>query len=398
MPSFTNINPGDLVQAFQVQQLIDALAGTPAKGVPLAPVALSDATNYALTVENLEATNSRALSVLKSDGTLLIRADINGVVLGSGTSPVTINGNTTYGGTVTLPSQSVNNSMLGVDVARANLLTNGGFEIWQRGTSGLAAGFGADRWNASVGAGSSFNGAIGRDSANADTAFGSTYCWSCTNYTHSAASQLDQAVETNGPGLRGRPVTFSMRVRTNVANHLRLQLIDVDGSTVLGSSAFHSGNNTYQTLSVTGTPNATTAGGKLICRVQFNASSTVNFLDNAMLVIGSVAADYAPMHSADDLARCLRYYEKIGPTATQPQLGAYDTAGNQIVQTLSFAAKKAVTPTLTIGGTFAYANASGVMWDYPDLGTGRFGATVTGTGHATVYSNSSGFLLAEANP
>ena len=33
----------------------------------------------------------------------------------------------------TIPNGSISNAQLGPDVARANLLTNGGFEIWQRG-------------------------------------------------------------------------------------------------------------------------------------------------------------------------------------------------------------------------------------------------------------------------
>ena len=35
-----------------------------------------------------------------------------------------------------------------------------------------------------------------------------------------------------------------------------------------------------------------------------------------MLVVGSVAADYAPMHPADDLARCQRYYQTLGRNGT----------------------------------------------------------------------------------
>lgn len=83
MPVLTDVLAGSLAQAVQVQQIIDALKGTPSKGVPVALTALNDASNYALTVRNNDATNSRALSVLKSDGTTLISADVTGVTLGS---------------------------------------------------------------------------------------------------------------------------------------------------------------------------------------------------------------------------------------------------------------------------------------------------------------------------
>ena len=42
------------------------------------------------------------------------------------------------------------------------------------------------------------------------------------------------------------------------------------------------------------------------------AAAGTYYVDNAMLVVGSQPADYAPLHPADDLARCLRYYEIIG--------------------------------------------------------------------------------------
>jgi hypothetical protein len=300
--------------------------------------------------------------------------------------------------TAELANSAVTNAKLASDVARANLLTNGGFEIWQRGTSGLGPGYTADRWSAGIGSGSSFNATIQRDSANADTSFGSTYCWSCTNYTHSAVSILDQAVEANGPGLRGRPVTFSMRVRTNVANHIRLQLIDVDGSS-LGTSAFHSGGNTYETLSVTGTPNATTAGGKILCRVQFNATSTVNLLDNAMLVIGSVAVDYLPRHPADDLMRCLRYYEVLGPNATASlEVSAYSTAGGTPSETFQYH-PKGVIPTVTKVGTWPVANCSQPTIAGPDTDSCYLTITVTAAGIGNTWNGNAGNkITVEANP
>ena len=52
--SFSDVRPGDPINASNVQQVIDALKGTAGKGVPLSPTAVNNATNYALTVENLD--------------------------------------------------------------------------------------------------------------------------------------------------------------------------------------------------------------------------------------------------------------------------------------------------------------------------------------------------------
>jgi hypothetical protein len=81
MPTLNDVLAGSLAQAVQVQQIIDAMKGTTNKGVPVSYTSLNDPNNYALTVRNLDPTNSRALSVLKSDGTSLITADATGVKL-----------------------------------------------------------------------------------------------------------------------------------------------------------------------------------------------------------------------------------------------------------------------------------------------------------------------------
>src|SRR5262249_46089074 len=50
--------------------------------------------------------------------------------------------------TADLANNAVTNAKLGTDTARLNLLTNGGFEIWQRGAGpfNTASAFTADRW------------------------------------------------------------------------------------------------------------------------------------------------------------------------------------------------------------------------------------------------------------
>jgi len=92
--------------------------------------------------------------------------------------------------------------------------------------------------------------------------------------------------------------------------------------------------------------------------VQIDAATTV-YLDNAMLVVGNVAADYAPLHPADDLAQCLRYYEAAGatPGMTIAMGQAWAATGAVIVVPLQV--QKAVTPTVTLSaaGTYAVSNA-----------------------------------------
>ncbi|MPZ68609.1 MAG: hypothetical protein GEU71_03680 [Actinobacteria bacterium] len=81
MPTFTKATSGgtDLIEAEDLNQIIDALIGTSGKGVPLSPTAVSDAIAYALSVKNTDATNSRAAIFYAADGSVLFQADGNGV-------------------------------------------------------------------------------------------------------------------------------------------------------------------------------------------------------------------------------------------------------------------------------------------------------------------------------
>lgn len=99
MSPFVRVNPGDPIQSAQLDQILDAWTGVTAKGVPMALTALSDPSNYALTVQNLEPTNSRALNVLKSDGTVLLQANSSGLTIGA---PLHVPGNTTIDGTLSV--------------------------------------------------------------------------------------------------------------------------------------------------------------------------------------------------------------------------------------------------------------------------------------------------------
>src|SRR5499427_6370119 len=118
-----------------------------------------------------------------------------------------------------------------------------------------------------------------------------------------AGNAVVQKLEATG--IAGRTITASMMVLVPNANMARLR-IDNDVGGVGTPGAYHSGNSQYQALTVTAAIPANATAVYLI--VELNQSAGF-YLDNAMLVVGSTPADYQPLHPADDLARCLRYYE-----------------------------------------------------------------------------------------
>jgi len=295
--------------------------------------------------------------------------------------------------TADLANNAVTNAKLGTDIARSNLLTNGGLEIWQRASSGFATSgstLTADGWVANTAGTDTLS--VTRDTANAD---GVGACLAAVYTRNTGGSNIaNRPVNEQMAMLSGKTVSLSMRVKCSTANAVQLRLYDNVTGATLGS--FHSGNSQYQTLTVTKTLAA--SGITVISAdLEFQQSCTA-YLDNAMLVLGSVPADYAPLHPADDLARCLRYYEKIGPSSNLPELFAYQQAGALFLQTLLWRAIKPATPTVTIGGTFSYINASAGSASYQTVDGVLFGATATAAGAAAVYSNGSGYITAESNP
>jgi len=383
MSPFARVNPGDLIQAQNLNQVVGSLNGTSGQGVPITQTSVNDATNYALSVQNLEVTNSRALNVLKSDGSLLIRADVNGVNLGN---------TTITGPTLTVPNASIGNAKLGPDVARANLLTNGGFEIWQRGNGPFVSAYCADRWQASGAALS-----VSRDVTNTDTP-GS--CAAAT-VTASGSNLLFQALSLNEgswANLYGKTLSFSARVRTSTANAVRLSIYDSVNNLRYGS--YHTGSGAYQTLTVTA-PIAVGATGVIQVSVHFDVACTA-YVDNSILVVGSQPADYVPLHPADDLARCLRYYELIGEGVGSGWVmgGTVATAASQAIWlTVPYKARKAVAPTVTKNGTWQVANcAQPTVWQSSSNDTILL-ATSSAAGAANFYANAAGQnLTIEANP
>jgi hypothetical protein len=391
VPTLNDVLAGSQAQAVQVQQIIDALKGTPNKGVPVALVSLNDPNNYALTVQNDDPVNSRALSVLKADGTTLISADATGVTLGA---PVNVPPGSISG--TAIAAGSITNAMLGPDVARANLLTNGGFEQWQRGNGPFTVNgaYGPDRWL--VGLAGTDTLSVSRDTVNADVP--SQYCAACTFVlgTGAGGTSLTQSSNDLYVSLRGKTVTVSARVKTSVANGIRFRLND-GGTTGVQRGNFHTGSGVYETISLTYAVSANAA--QLALNVEFDVSGTY-YLDNAMLVVGSQAATYVPMHPADDLARCLRYYETVGYGVSQFLYAGWSgAAGEAVGAPLRWQAVKAVTPTVTKVGTWSVVNCAQPTASVPYLDGAQLYALSTAIGHVQYSAaTNTAYLTSESNP
>jgi hypothetical protein len=288
--------------------------------------------------------------------------------------------------------------------ATANLLTNGGMEVWQRGNGPFtaAAAYCADRWQLSQGAGSTIS--ASRDGANADA--GSQYCLAAV-YTHAVASRVYQTVE-QWAQLRGRTVTLVIRVRTATASAVRVSVWDsVNG---FRYSAYHTGGGAYETLAVTA-PIAAAATGVQV-GVNLDASCTA-YADSAVLVDGSTAPPFAPLHPAEEMIRCQRYYESLGGAdANEMMMMGRVTTATLAVFNWVFAVPKPVTPVMSASNASdfliqsAVTNHPGTAIAYaiPGVRSVRVDLTASGGGMTAHWAvglcaaNTTARLVAESNP
>jgi len=233
----------------------------------------------------------------------------------------------------------------------ANLLTNPGLEIWQRGDGPWTAGssWTADRWQLGISASSA---TISRNRATLDVGSASSLEFQYT-YSGGGAGYLQQHVE-DAAQLASRIVTFTVRVLTTVAGVVA-QIVDSGG---IGGSFPNSTTNQWETISVTrAIPSGIT---NFSVQIVMPNATTVCYIDNCMLYVGGSPALYRPLHPADDLARCLRYYEIIGSGGSNLIVEGIATAGGQTARLfLPYKVIKAIAPTVTRVGTWPLTNATG---------------------------------------
>ena len=285
-------------------------------------------------------------------------------------------------------------SRLGANYATggSNLLTNGGFEVVQRGAGPWTATntYTADRWGILLSGTSTMS--VTSDTTNYDA--GSRRCLAVAFTLGSAPSDIIHRSEDYWQ-VRGKTVSFSMRVRSTLTEAVRLYLSD--GLTSV-FSAYHSGSGLYETLTMTWDVLPGSSG--LSSSVQFYKTGTY-YLDNAMLVPGDQPQDYVPMQTADDLAQCQRYYETLAVAGSGSLIvsGMATAATQNAYNSFPFKSTKAVTPTVTIVGTWGVGNSGQPATSNIDT-QGLFlyiASSAAGTFYA--YNNAAGnTMLAEGNP
>jgi hypothetical protein len=245
----------------------------------------------------------------------------------------------------------------------SNILINGGFEIWQRGTSfslSTAGTFTADRLFYEGMSGSSAC-VISREST---TIHDGTYAAKIdiTNIGTATSLGIVQKVE-NYLDYAGKTVTFSQWVKTSLSG-IR---IGINDGSITQSSA-HAGDGNWQQLTVTKTISATPAF--LYFYNYYSPSAPplgIVYIDSAMAVVNSIYVDYFPRPFGEDLALCQRYYEKSYDISTVPATSTttnrislpFNVSGSNVVGWIPYHVTKRVAPTVIF---YTFTGTAG-SWD-----------------------------------
>ena len=279
-----------------------------------------------------------------------------------------------------------------------NILINGGFEFWQRGTTFTNPGNGvytADRWQ--VGTDSASSIVFSQESSTVDTG----------NYSMkmvvsgspvSKYGGVTQVVE-NYLTYKNKTVSFSARVFSSVASAIRLALND--GVTNV-NGAYHTGGGGWETLTVSMTvANSPTQLKALIGpATDGDLKNGTYYFDSAMLVIGSTAVTFVPTDVQTEFAQCQRYYQTQLFDSNRVANLWYNNPNDYFYYCIYFQVPMRVNPTMTFNGGSAIATTyyafpsqgtnSGagpsLTFSYPGGGNTNFSSCYSSNTHQTTYN------------
>ena len=211
---------------------------------------------------------------------------------------------------------------------RKNLIINGGFDVWQRGTSGTGNGYAsADRWYVNRSGGSTTFSQQSFTSGQTDVPDNPKYFGRLTVSTGNDNCGFQLRLEDHTL-LANRDVTFSFWAKSATPRILRVTAQSY-GSTLSVTSAEQTFTPTSAWVKYSFTFNigsiATVSGTTLLTRMSINQGADTSTaaweldLANVQLELGSVATDFEHRSYGEELALCQRYYWQMQDDGTTAQ-------------------------------------------------------------------------------
>lgn len=296
-----------------------------------------------------------------------------------------------------------------------NVLINGGFDIWQRGTSQAAIGYGSDdRW---------MNDHVGSTKTHSRQAFspGQTdvpgnpkyYSRTIVNSVEGTNSQVSKKQLIEGADtLSGGKATLSFYARADAVKNIAVQLdqrfgtggapspdvLGIGVTTISLTTMWKKFVVTLDIPNVTGKSFGTDNNDSLWLRFWFDAGSLFDSYTNALgqqngtfdlaqiqLEAGEFATDFEQRLPGVELALCQRYFEVVGGSSGDSstfRMGGYAGDENAYYTQIFFRTTKRTIPTITEIGEWASQNVSSAIYQYSSvfgvamkvtpLGAGRY--------------------------
>jgi len=191
-----------------------------------------------------------------------------------------------------------------------NIIDNGGFEIWQRGSGPFVGpSWCADRWDVQ-----GVTLTVTKETAVANVYVGSS---SLKLVNASSGGYIRQYIE-NYLSYRGKTISVSLWVKCQIASGWKMRLADGTQSvdSEFNQLAYQDpGPDLWERMTVT-MDVATTA---TVLYLQFHnagAGASTVYVDAVMVVVGNKPQEFVPTPPAYNLLRCQRYYQTGNATIT----------------------------------------------------------------------------------
>ncbi len=301
---------------------------------------------------------------------------------------------------------AVDDSHMASISGRKNILINGGFDVWQRGTSFTVPDndvtYTTDRW--AIFSNGSNSRVTTKEEAVINNKVGNSIKVALT--TPNARDRLFRQKIEDLKQFSSQTLTLSYYAKASTSTEYKVETRRYYGTGGSADSndehATHTFTTSWQKFTTTFTvPNITgdTFGANNSLWIMFKVNTIQThdvYLANVQLERGSTATEFEHRSFGEELALCQRYYQQT-TGKYHPIIRAYAPSATQLGISVDFPVTMRAIPTLTKTGTWVAGNSGQPSVVNPSVEGYEMLLTANGAGMVTTYPDGSGGNLVKAD-